>query len=60
MDQLIFFYIRERATGKVESSYDTMILASRLGNATAADVRSGKTFTSEKGVKITGSAKLET
>lgn len=33
---------------------EIMILASRLGNASAADVLSGKTFTSENGLKITG------
>lgn len=33
-------------------------VASNFGNATAADVAAGKTFTSEAGVKVTGSASI--
>lgn len=36
------------------TSNEIMIKADRLGNASASDVVSGKTFTSENGLKITG------
>lgn len=36
----------------------TWIVASDLGNATAADVAAGKTFTSAAGVKVTGTASI--
>lgn len=40
------------------SRFEANLAASNFGNATAADVAAGKTFTSEAGVKVTGTGLL--
>lgn len=40
------------------SEYTQYLSASQFGNATAADVAAGKTFTSTEGVKVTGTGSL--